>query len=130
MTYGNKVLVVLTLLSFLFLTGCSNNTRAFHYDLYDNYSIKNIDGKIKLYKDDNIVEINKLNYKIKEFAFNSDVVCLRLENNEYYMIYYYNASVYGPYTKETLMETIENDPTMELETEFQNIMKAEVIYDE
>ena len=130
MTYGNKIIILLALLSFLFLVGCNNNIRNFHYDLYDNYSIKSVDNKIKLYKNNDVVEINKLDYKIKEFKYNSDVVCVHLQNNEYYMIYYYNTSVYGPYTKETLNETIKNDSTMDFETDFQNIKDVEVIYDE
>ena len=122
MTYVNKIIILLALLSFLFLVGCNNNIRNFHYDLYDNYSIKSVDNKIKLYKNNDVVEINKLDYKIKEFKYNSDVVCVHLQNNEYYMIYYYNTSVYGPYTKETLNETIKNDSTMDFETDFQNII--------
>lgn len=129
MTYGNKIVVFFTLLSFLFLVGCEK-TRNFHYDLYDGYTIKRVDGKVKLYKDDNVIEINKLNYNIKEFQYNSDVVCLHLENNEYYIIYYYNTSVFGPYTRETFDETIENDSTMSFDTDFQKIQNVEVIYDE
>ena len=129
MTYGNRILILVTLLSFLFLVGCEK-IRDFHYDLYDGYSIKNINNNIKLYKDNDIVEINKLNYKVKEFKYNSDVVCLKLQNNEYYMIYYYNGSVFGPYTKVSLEETIKSDSTMNFDKDFENILKAEVIYDE
>lgn len=130
MTYGNKIILFLTLLSFVFLIGCEKKVDNFHYDLYDGYSIKNIENKIKLYKGDEVVSINELDYKIKEFKYNSDVVCLHLQNNEYYMIYYYNGSVFGPYTKDTLKNTIENDSTMSFENDFQDILKAEVIYDE
>ena len=130
MTYGNKIICIITLLSFFLLAGCSRPVKDFHYDLYDGYSIKSRDNKIKLYKDDEIININDLDYKIKEFKYNSDVVCLNLNNNEYYMIYYYNSSVFGPYTKETLEETISSDSTMTFKNDFQNILKTEVIYDE
>ena len=130
MNYGNKLLYLFTILSFLFIVGCESNIKNFHLDLYDNYSIKSIDKKIKLYKNDEIVNINNLDYEIKEFKYNSDVVCLKLDNNEYYMIYYYNSSVFGPYTKDTLKSTIDNDSTMSFTTDFQNILKADVIYDE
>lgn len=130
MTYGNKLLCFFTILSLLFIVGCEKNIKDFHFDLYDGYTIKNIDNKIKLYKDNNVVEINNLDYKIKEYKYNSDVVCLKLDNNEYYMIYYYNSSVFGPYTKETLKNTIDNDSTMSFDSDFKNILKADVIYDE
>ena len=130
MTYGSRFLRLFTILSLLFIVGCQNNVKNFHLDLYDNFSIKSINNKIKLYKDNNIIEINNLDYIIKEYKYNSDVVCLKLDNNEYYMIYYYNSSVFGPYTKDTLKETIENDPTMSFSEDFKNILKADVIYDE
>ena len=130
MNYGSRLFCLLTILSFLFIVGCERGIKNFHLDLYDNYSIKSIDNEIKLYKDNKIVEINNLNYKIKEFKYNSDVVCLKLDNNEYYMIYYYNSSVFGPYTKDTLKSTIDSDSTMSFTTDFQNILKADVIYDE
>ncbi len=130
MIYGNKFLTCLLLLSFLFIVACSNN-KNFHYSLYDGYSIKGIDDTIKLYKDDKIVEINSLDYKIKEFKYNSDVVCLKLSNNEYYMIYYFDTSTYGPYTKDGLEDTIESDSTMTFDNDFQNILKVEdLVYDE
>ena len=128
MTYGNKIVYFFITLSFFLLVGCENKIKNFHYDLYDNYSIRNIDNKIKLYKNDSIIEINNLDYKIKEFKYNSDVVCLKLDNNEYYMIYYYNAGIFGPYTKDTLNETIENDLTMSFDHDFQDILKADVVY--
>ena len=129
MTYGNKFIFLITILSFLFIVGCDNNKRDFHIDLYDGYSIKNINNQIKLYKNDNIININDLDYKITEFKYNSDVVCLKLKNGEYYMIYYYNSSVFGPYSKDSLDETIKNDSTMDLSSDFINILKADVIYD-
>jgi len=130
MIYGSKFIYITILLSFLLLVGCENTFKNFHYDLYDNYSIKGIDNTIKLYKNDEVVSINDLDYKIKEFKYNSDVVCLKLSNNEYYMIYYYNSEVFGPFTKESIDETINNDPTMTMDSNFQNILKADVVYDE
>ena len=130
MTYGSKVLYITILLSFVLLIGCEKKFDNFHYDLYDNYSIKGIDNTIKLYKNDEVIDIKGNNYKIKEFKYNSDVVCVKLSNNEYYMIYYYNSGVFGPYTKESLDETIENDPTMTIDSKFIDILKADVIYDE
>ncbi|MBR3660534.1 MAG: hypothetical protein IKN63_01335 [Bacilli bacterium] len=129
MTYGNKIIGIL-LLSFILLVGCEANFKNFHYDLYDNYSIKGIDNTIKLYKNNEVIKIKEIDYKIKEFKYNSDVVCLKLSNNEYYMIYYYNGEVYGPFTKESLDDTINNDSTMTIASDFVNILKADVIYDE
>ena len=130
MTYGNKIIGIALLLSFIFLVGCEATFKNFHYDLYDNYSIKGIDNTIKLYKNDDVIQIKEMDYKIKEFKYNSDVVCLKLSNNEYYMIYYYSSEVFGPFTKESLEETINNDPTMTIDKTWQNILKADVIYDE
>lgn len=130
MTYGNKILYFFTILSLLFIIGCERNIKDFHLDLYDGYSIKAINNTIRLYKNDEVVEIEDKSYRIKEFKYNSDVVCLKLENGKYYMIYYYNGSVFGPYTKESLKETINNDSTMSFDKDFQDILKAEVIYDE
>lgn len=131
MNYGNKIIyIVLLFLSFFIVTACSNSIRNFHLNLYDGYSIKNIDNKIKLYKDDNIVAINNLDYQIKEFKYNSDVICLKLSNDEYYMIYYVDSSIYGPYTKESIEETIKNDATMSFPNDWKNILKAEVTFDE
>ena len=129
MTYGNKIITFILLFSFLLFVGCEQKFQNFHYDLYDGYSIKGINQSIKLYKDDEIIEINDLDYRIKEFKYNSDVVCLKLSNNEYYVIYYYNASVFGPYTKESINETINNDLTMSFDNDFQDILKADVIYE-
>ena len=129
MTYGNKIITFVFLFSFLFILGCENKFQNFTYNLYDGYSIKGINQTIKLYKDDKVVEINGLDYKVKEFKYNSDVVCLKLSNKEYYIIYYYNSSVFGPYTKETLDETINNDLTMSFNDDFQDILKADVIYE-
>lgn len=130
MTYGSKCMFITLLLSFLLLVGCNADFKNFHYDLYDGYKIMGVDNTIKLYKNDELINIKDLDYKIKEFKYNSDVVCLHLSNNEYYMIYYYNSEVYGPYTKELLDETINSDSTMSIALNFQDILKADVIYDE
>ena len=129
MNYGNRILYFTLLLAFIFLVGCSR-VKNFHFDLYDNYTIRAIDNKIKLYKNDTVVNIYDMDYKIKEFKFNSDAVCLKLSNNEYYMIYYFDTSIYGPFTKDVLDSTIEADSTMEFEEDFKDILKADVVYDE
>jgi len=129
MNYGNRLLFLILILSFTLLVGCSK-IKNFHYDLYDNYSIKAIDNKIKLYKNDNVVDIYELDYKIKEFKYNSDVVCLKLANGDYYMIYYFDTSIYGPFDKETLDSTINADSTMTFDMDFKDILKADVVYDE
>lgn len=129
MTYGNKIITFVFLFSFLLLIGCEKKYNNFHYNLYDGYSIKCIDNKVKLYKNNELIKIENNNYKITEFKYNSDVVCLKLTNGKYYMIYYVDKSVYGPYTKETLDETINNDPTMSFNNDFQDILKADVVYE-
>ena len=129
MTYGNKFLILL-LLSFLFIVGCETKFNNFHYDLYDGYSIKGIDNKIKLYKDEQIIKIENDDYKINEIKYNSDVVCVKLQNNKYYMIYYVDSSIFGPYTKESLDKTINEDSTMSFDYDFQNILKMDgLIYE-
>lgn len=129
MTYGNKFLILL-LLSFLFIVGCETKFNNFHYDLYDGYSIKGIDNKIKLYKNDEIIKIEDNDYKINEIKYNSDVVCVKLQNNKYYMIYYVDSSVFGPYTKDSLDKTISEDSTMSFDKDFQNILKMDgLIYE-
>ena len=129
MTYGNKFLILL-LLSFLFIVGCETKFNNFHYDLYDGYSIKGIDNKIKLYKNDEIIKIEDNDYKINEIKYNSDVVCVKLQNNKYYMIYYVDSSIFGPYTKDSLDKTISEDSTMSFDKDFQNILKMDgLIYE-
>jgi hypothetical protein len=127
MTYGSKITFIILLLSLFLVVGCSN-FKNFSYSLYDNYSIKGIDNTIKLYKDDDIIKIGDMDYKIKEFKYNSDVVCLKLDDNKYYMIYYFDTSVYGPYTKETLDETTASY-SMTFSSDFTNILKADVVYE-
>ncbi len=129
MIYGNKFIIFVFLFSFLFLVGCQGKFQNFHYDLYDGYSIKGIDNSVELYKDDELIKIDNDHYKITEFKYNSDVVCLKLSNGKYYMIYYVDTSIYGPYTKESLDDTIDNDSTMSFDSDFQNILKADVVYE-
>lgn len=124
MTYGNKMYLIIFISLFcLFIVGCTKNQN-FYYELYDGFSIKKTSEEIKLYKDEKLIEISDLDYKIKEFKYNSDVVCLKLENNEYYMIYYVNSNVYGPFTKESLEDSI-NSLSMTFKNDFQNIFKVE-----
>ncbi len=123
MNYGNKILIiVLVLVSFL-IVGCESN-KDFTYSLYDGYTIKSIDKEIKLYKDLDLVKINDLDYQIKKFKYNSDVVCLLLNDNKYYMIYYVDGTILGPYTKESLNETI-TSLSMTFDKDFQDILKVE-----
>ena len=130
MTYGNKCIFVVVLLSLLFFVGCEMKMSNFHYDLYDGYTIRGKDGTIQLYKGETLISVEDENYKIKEIKYNSDVVCVKLDNGKYYMIYYVDASVYGPYTKETLEATIREDSTMTFEEDFQSITKIEgLIYE-
>lgn len=129
MTYGNKLIFLVVLFS-LFLVGCEEKINNFHYDLYDGYSIKGIDNKIELYKNDELIKIENNNYNIKEIKYNSDVVCLKLSNGKYYMVYYVDSSIYGPYSKESLDKTIKDDSTMTFTNDFQNILKMDgLIYE-
>ena len=129
MTYGNKFIILL-LLSFLFIVGCETKFNNFYYNLYDGYSIKGIDNKIKLYKNDEIIMIENNDYKIDEIKYNSDVVCVKLHNGKYYMIYYVDSSVYGPFTKESIDKTINEDSTMTFDNDFKNILKMDgLIYE-
>ena len=129
MTYGNKFIFVIMLLS-LFLIGCEKKINNFHFDLYDNYSIKSIDNKIRLYKNDELIEIESDNYKIDQIKYNNDVICLKLKNNNYYMVYYVDSSIYGPYTKESLKKTLDEDLTMTFDNDFKNILEMDgLIYE-
>ncbi len=127
MIYGNKIFSLVFLLFLFLIVGCSQ-TKNFSYQLYDDYVIKGIDNKIQLYKDEHLIPIGSENYKIEEFKYNSDVVCLKLADGKYYMIYYFDSSVYGPYTKESLDETT-TSYSMTFPNDFQNILKADLIYE-
>ena len=124
MTYGNKFIFVIMLLS-LFFIGCEKKINNFHYELFDNYFIKAIDNKIRLYKNDELIKIEDNNYNIDEIKYNSDVICLKLTNGNYYMIYYVDTSIYGPYTKESLNKTLEEDSTMSFDNNFKRILEMD-----
>ena len=129
MTYGNKILTCLFLLMFFLTTGCEKN-KNFYYELYDGFRIQKIDDTIKLYKDLKVVSINDLEYKILEFKYNSDVVCLKLDDNNYYMFYYVDSSLYGPYNLNSLNDTT-NSLSMTFDNDFTEVMKADgLIYEE
>ena len=127
MIYGNKVFSLVFLLFLFFFIGCTQ-FKNFSYQLYDGSVIRGYESKIQLYKDEDVILIGDENYKIEEFKYNSDVVCLKLTNGKYYMIYYFDSSVYGPYTKDSLDETT-NSYSMTFSNDFQNILKADVIYE-
>ena len=122
MTYGSKIALFVMLLSFFFLTACSNKN--FSFSLYDGYEIRHIDNTTMLYKDQEVFKINDTDYNIKEFKFNSDVVCLKLENEKYYMIYYVDGTIYGPYSLDTL-NTETTNLSMTFEEDFKDITKIE-----
>ena len=124
MTYGNKFIFIVLLLS-LFFIGCEKKINNFHLSLYDDYSIKAIDNKVELYKNNELIKIENDHYDIDEIKYNSDVICLKLKNGHYYMVYYVNSNVFGPYTKENLEKTLVEDSTMTFEHDFQNILKME-----
>ena len=123
MTYGNKFILVVFFLSFFLITGCVN--RNWYYDLYDQYKIQTSNDKIILTKNNEKININDLDYSIKSFKYNSDVVCLYLNDNNYYMIYYVDNSILGPFnTKDNLLETT-NSLSMTFTSDFQTIDKLE-----
>lgn len=124
MTYGNKFIFVIMLLS-LFFIGCEKKIDNFYYELFDNYFIKAIDNKIRLYKNDELIKIEDDNYNIDEIKYNSDVICLKLTNGKYYMVYYVDSNVFGPYTKETLNKTLEEDSTMSFDNNFQKVIEMD-----
>lgn len=124
MIYGNKLKALFVIILSLFIIGCSNDAQNWSYELYDGYEIREIDKKVTLYKNDELFVINDLNYQIKAFKYNSDVVCLELKNGDYYMIYYFDGSIYGPYTKDSLNDTTLNY-SMSFDNDFININKLE-----
>ncbi len=128
MIYGNKLVIFVLLLSFFLMVGCSSH-KNYSYKLYDNYEIKSIDNDIKLYKDDEVFKINDLDYQIKSFKFNSDVICLELNDGNYYMIYYVDGTIIGPHTLESLKKETDS-LSMTFDTDFTDITKIEgVIYE-
>lgn len=126
MTYGNRYLFLILILCLL-LIGCSKS-KDWYFELYDGYVIKAVDDTVKLYKNDEVFKINELDYKIDTFKYNSDVVCLKIDNS-YYMIYYVDSSIYGPYTKETLDDTT-NSLSMTFSSDFKDISEIEgIVYE-
>ena len=94
-------------------------------NLYDDYKIQTSNDKIILTKNNEKININDLDYSIKSFKYNSDVVCLYLNDNNYYMIYYVDNSILGPFnTKDNLLETT-NSLSMTFTSDFQTIDKLE-----
>ena len=127
MIYGSKLYLVILFLSFFLIVGCT--TKNYYYELYDGYKIQKVNDEIKLYKDDQIFKINDLDYKIEEFKFNSDVVCLKLNNNKYYMIYYVDGTIYGPFDLKSLNEST-NNISMTFDNDFTSLSEKEgLIYE-
>ena len=128
MIYGSKLYLVILFISFFLIVGCQVD-KNFSYELYDGYEIKKMYDTVKLYKDDELFEINDLDYKIKKFKYNSDVVCLELESGKYYMIYYVDGNIYGPFDLESLNSSI-NSLSMTFDRDFEDINKVEgIIYE-
>ena len=128
MIYGNKLALLVLLLSFFLIVGCDSH-KNYSYKLYDNYEIKSIDNDIKLYKDGEIFKINDLDYQIESFKFNSDVICLGLDDGNYYMIYYVDGAIIGPHTLESLKKETDS-LSMTFDSDFTDINKIEgVIYE-
>lgn len=128
MNYGNKLYLIIFISLFcIFITGCQSKN--FYIELYDGYKIKKVEETIKLYKDDTLFKINDIDYKIEEFKYNSDVVCIKLNDGNYYMIYYVDGNIYGPFDKKSLDISI-NSLSMTFQTDFYQVEKAEgLIYE-
>ena len=123
MTYGNKIIILLICLFTFFIVGCEKEEN-WSFELYDSYQIRSYEGKTKLYKENNLVSISNLDYQITSFKYNSDVVCLKLSNETYYMIYYVDSSIYGPFDLESLNQST-NTLSMTFETDFKELSKIE-----
>lgn len=123
MTYGNKIIIFLVILSLFLFTGCSE--RPWSYSLYDDYKIQNTANRVILTKNDKEVNINDLSYSIKSFKYNSDVVCLYLNNSNYYMIYYVDSSIIGPFKTKSDLEETTNSLSMSFSNDFLDIKKVE-----
>lgn len=121
MTYGNKIILFLIFLSFFLIIGCSE--KPWSVSLYDDYKIQNTGSKVILTKQDSEVNINDLNYSIKSFKYNSDVVCLYLNNSNYYMIYYVDSSIIGPFKTKSDLEDTTNSLSMTFTNDFLDINK-------
>lgn len=123
MTYGNKIIGIFLCLFAFFLVGCEKNEN-WYFELYDSYTIQSREGNVKLYKENHLISISDFDYKIESFKYNSDVVCLKLSNKTYYMIYYVDSSVYGPFDLESLNEST-NTLSMSFENDFTEVSKVE-----
>lgn len=120
MTYGSKIALVVFLLSFFLITGCTS--RNWYYELYDDYKIQSsYNNKVILTKNNEKININDLDYTIISFKYNSDVVCLKLDNGKYYMIYYVDTSIYGPFNSLDNLNTSTNSLSMTFSSDFTSI---------
>lgn len=120
MTYGSKIALVVFLLSFFLITGCTS--RNWYYELYDDYKIQSsYNNKVILTKNNEKININDLDYTIISFKYNSDVVCLKLDNGKYYMIYYVDTSIYGPFNSLENLNTSTNSLSMTFSSDFTSV---------
>lgn len=120
MTYGSKIALVVFLLSFFLITGCTS--RNWYYELYDDYKIQSsYNNKVILTKNNEKININDLDYTIISFKYNSDVVCLKLDNGKYYMIYYVDTSIYGPFNSLDNLNTSTNSLSMTFSSDFTSV---------
>lgn len=124
MTYGSKIALVVFLLSFFLITGCTS--RNWYYELYDDYKIQSsYNNKVILTKNNEKININDLDYTITSFKYNSDVVCLKLDNGKYYMIYYVDTSIYGPFNSLDNLNTSTDSLSMTFSSDFTSIKELE-----
>ena len=124
MTYGSKIALVVFLLSFFLITGCTS--RNWYYELYDDYKIQSsYNNKVILSKNNEKININDLDYTIISFKYNSDVVCLKLDNGKYYMIYYVDTSIYGPFNSLDNLNTSTDSLSMTFSSDFTSIKELE-----
>lgn len=124
MTYGSKIALVVFLLSFFLITGCTS--RNWYYELYDDYKIQSsYNDKVILTKNNEKININDLDYTIISFKYNSDVVCLKLDNGKYYMIYYVDTSIYGPFNSLDNLNTSTASLSMTFSSDFTSIKELE-----
>lgn len=120
MTYGSKIALVVFLLSFFLITGCTS--RNWYYELYDDYKIQSsYNNKVILTKNNEKININDLDYTIISFKYNSDVVCLKLDNGKYYMIYYVDTSIYGPFNSLDNLNTSTDSLSMTFSSDFTSV---------
>lgn len=124
MTYGSKTAMLVFLLSFFLITGCSSKN--WYYELYDDYKIQSsYNNKVILTKNNEKININDLDYTITSFKYNSDVVCLKLDNSKYYMIYYVDTSIYGPFSSLDNLNTSTNSLSMTFSNDFVSVNELE-----